>query len=72
MLHIVDRVGDVEISTVELSPPLSNTYGKFETCLFWDSGKSKVVERYMNAVDAIIGHSRHVVDAEVIKRITRI
>jgi hypothetical protein len=48
------RVRDIEVSTVKL-PNWTTSLG-YETCLFWDNGKSKVVGEYATEVDALHGH----------------
>lgn len=50
------KIGDIEISTVKLN---SMGHG-YETCLFRNDGKSKVVEVWSAEIDALHGHIRWV------------
>lgn len=52
----LSKVGDIEISTVQLN---SMGHG-YETCLFRDDGRSKVVERWATETNALHGHIRWV------------
>jgi hypothetical protein len=53
-----DTVHDVDISTVRLMVTPGGLIKKptWETCLFFDDGDSRVVERYYTAEDAHKGH----------------
>jgi hypothetical protein len=52
----LSKVDDIEISTVKLN---SMGHG-YETCLFRNDGKSKVVEKWLTETDALHGHIRWV------------
>jgi hypothetical protein len=50
-------IGDVEISTVKLNSA-AVAGDQYETCVFYESGKSNVVARYPTRERAIQGHNR--------------
>ena len=67
----VQKVGPVEVSTVDLSLPEYGIVGKgYETCLFW-KGDSEVVEWYATQSQAEQGHARWLEVFEPIQRIVK-
>ena len=52
-----DRVGDVEISTVNLED-MSAGRVRWETCVFRANGDSQVTGRYTSLESALRGHDR--------------
>ena len=53
----VTRVGDREISTVEL-PRFPGEPVRFETCIFHDHAPSHVVAQYVTEAEAQIEHTK--------------
>jgi hypothetical protein len=53
----LNRVGDSEISTVELPRFPGEDQIVYETCIFSDNGTSNVVGRYENASEAHRAHN---------------
>ena len=50
-------IGDVEISTVKLNSA-AVAGDQYETCVFYEDGRSRVVARYPSRERAIQGHNR--------------
>ena len=52
------RVGNIEISTVELPRFFNESRVVYETCIFPDEGASYVVARYESLTEATQAHAR--------------
>jgi hypothetical protein len=55
----LNRVRDMEISTVELPRMHSDDHVRFETCIFYDNGSSEILRQY-NTVEAAIGNHNQI------------
>ena len=55
----LNRVRDMEISTVELPRFPGDNRVRYETCLFYDNGTSEVLRQY-DTVEAAIGNHNQI------------
>ena len=53
----VESIGDVDISTIDLSCHGVRFLTGCETCLFWGRGESEVVQSYATWDQAVQGHA---------------
>ena len=62
----LNRVRDMEISTVELPRLPGDDQVRYETCIFPDNGVSRVVDQYSTAQEAHTAHNS-IVERELTK-----
>ena len=62
----LNRIRDMEISTVELPRMPGDDQVRYETCIFYDKSLSEVVDQYSTVEEAHRAHNR-IVERELTK-----
>jgi hypothetical protein len=65
----LNRIRDMEISTVELPRMPGDDQVRYETCIFFDNALSRVVDQYSTAEEAHKAHNS-IVERELTQELT--